>query len=93
MCTEQLLIYSVDINTGNCNVFKKEKVTVLVPVGCFSFASSFFKIVFDFLTRHEEERRRREEEMMRQEELRRQQEGYKSNYMDNVSQKNCDLGG
>ncbi|XP_072119187.1 paraspeckle component 1-like isoform X6 [Mobula birostris] len=37
--------------------------------------------------RHEEERRRREEEMMRQreqDELRRQQEGYKSNYMDNV---------
>ncbi|XP_069747446.1 paraspeckle component 1 isoform X2 [Narcine bancroftii] len=39
--------------------------------------------------RHEEERRRREEEMMRQreqqDELRRQQEGYKSNYIDNMS--------
>uniref|UniRef100_A0A2K6TUK6 Paraspeckle component 1 n=1 Tax=Saimiri boliviensis boliviensis TaxID=39432 RepID=A0A2K6TUK6_SAIBB len=38
--------------------------------------------------RHEEEHRRREEEMIRhreQEELRRQQEGFKPNYMENVS--------
>ncbi|KAB1267423.1 Paraspeckle component 1 [Camelus dromedarius] len=39
--------------------------------------------------RHEEEHRRREEEMIRhreQEELRRQQEGFKPNYMENVSE-------
>ena len=38
--------------------------------------------------RHEEEHRRREKEMIRhreQEELRRQQEGFKPNYMENVS--------
>uniref|UniRef100_A0A3P8TCQ6 Paraspeckle component 1 n=1 Tax=Amphiprion percula TaxID=161767 RepID=A0A3P8TCQ6_AMPPE len=40
------------------------------------------------LYRHEEERRRREEEIMRhreQEDLRRQPEGFKQNYMENVS--------
>uniref|UniRef100_A0A3Q1GQR4 Paraspeckle component 1 n=1 Tax=Acanthochromis polyacanthus TaxID=80966 RepID=A0A3Q1GQR4_9TELE len=40
------------------------------------------------LCRHEEERRRREEEIMRhreQEDLRRQPEGFKQNYMENVS--------
>lgn len=38
--------------------------------------------------RHEEERRRREEEMMRhreQEDLRRHPDGFKPNYLDNVS--------
>uniref|UniRef100_A0A3Q0SLR5 Paraspeckle component 1 n=1 Tax=Amphilophus citrinellus TaxID=61819 RepID=A0A3Q0SLR5_AMPCI len=41
-----------------------------------------------FLSKHEEERRRREEELMRhreQDDLRRQPDGFKPNYMENVS--------
>lgn len=52
------------------------------------FASVDFDWRISVLCRHEEERRRREEEMMRhreQEDLRRHPEGFKPNYMDNVS--------
>lgn len=53
--------------------------------GIMTHSDEFFASKF---LRHEEEHRRREEEMIRhreQEELRRQQEGFKPNYMENVS--------
>lgn len=60
---------------------------VIVIFEC-PFLAVFFDCCISALCRHEEERRRREEEMMRhreQEDLRRHTEGFKPNYMDNVS--------
>lgn len=96
---EMRCVFFVFFNHGSCLVrltqsntalfvvcYKTHLVTVILV--CPFFAPVDFDWRIFALCRHEEERRRREEEMMRhreQEDLRRHTEGFKPNYMDNVS--------